>query len=405
MDSKGYFTYGGRTNEAEAKFYSGECAMLTSSSAAQANINRNASSSTRGDDAVLRGVAGAPQNSIIGGASLWVMAGKKPDEYKGVAKFLNYLADPQRQALVAPADGIPADHAVAYDITKTSGFYEKNPGTDVSVRQMMNKRRRPTARACASAASCRSATMFQEEFENMLAGKQDAKDRTRQRGEARQRDAAALREERPRTRAKVTPGAAVVAGADPQSAGSDGKNASPSARAGCRMCGRAATRDHDRLLLLAGEPGDRAIGAAAGSVRHQRRVRRASDNFVMLFNDAHYRVVQGHGDILGAGRVLRVELVPDLAVFADRAFPLRRHVQDAADLAVRGRARGRRGAVAVPVQPDARHRRAWIKGFGVAWDPLLVSAMRWFSWWSPPCGTRSRTTSVLPRRLQSIRSR
>ena len=38
-------------------------------------------------------VAGAPQNSIIGGASLWVMAGKKPDEYKGVAKFLNYLAD------------------------------------------------------------------------------------------------------------------------------------------------------------------------------------------------------------------------------------------------------------------------------------------------------------------------
>ncbi|MBP6564717.1 MAG: extracellular solute-binding protein, partial [Burkholderiales bacterium] len=39
---KGYFTYGGRRNEAEAKFYSGECAMLTSSSAAQANINRNA---------------------------------------------------------------------------------------------------------------------------------------------------------------------------------------------------------------------------------------------------------------------------------------------------------------------------------------------------------------------------
>ena len=28
---KGYFTYGGRTNEAEAKFFSGECAMLTSS--------------------------------------------------------------------------------------------------------------------------------------------------------------------------------------------------------------------------------------------------------------------------------------------------------------------------------------------------------------------------------------
>ena len=54
-NSKGYFTYAGRRNEAEAKFYSGECAMLTSSSAAQANINRNAKFKYGvGDDAVLR---------------------------------------------------------------------------------------------------------------------------------------------------------------------------------------------------------------------------------------------------------------------------------------------------------------------------------------------------------------
>ncbi len=39
---KGLFTYSGRKNEAEARFFSGECAMLTSSSGAQANIRRNA---------------------------------------------------------------------------------------------------------------------------------------------------------------------------------------------------------------------------------------------------------------------------------------------------------------------------------------------------------------------------
>src|SRR5258708_8360607 len=39
---RGEFTYAGRQNQAEAKFSSGECAMLTSSSGAQANIRRNA---------------------------------------------------------------------------------------------------------------------------------------------------------------------------------------------------------------------------------------------------------------------------------------------------------------------------------------------------------------------------
>src|SRR5580765_3832815 len=39
---KGWFTYTARKNEAEARFFSGECAMLTSSSGAQANIRRNA---------------------------------------------------------------------------------------------------------------------------------------------------------------------------------------------------------------------------------------------------------------------------------------------------------------------------------------------------------------------------
>jgi sn-glycerol 3-phosphate transport system substrate-binding protein len=43
-------------------------------------------------------VPGAPQNTVIGGASLWVMAGKKPAEYKGVAEFFNYLSDPEVQA-------------------------------------------------------------------------------------------------------------------------------------------------------------------------------------------------------------------------------------------------------------------------------------------------------------------
>ena len=40
-------------------------------------------------------VQGAPQNTIIGGASLWVFANKKPETYKGVTAFFKFLASPE----------------------------------------------------------------------------------------------------------------------------------------------------------------------------------------------------------------------------------------------------------------------------------------------------------------------
>jgi sn-glycerol 3-phosphate transport system substrate-binding protein len=173
---KGYFTYAGRRNEAEAKFYSGECAILTSSSAAQANINRNAK--FKYAVAMLpyyADVAGAPRNTIIGGASLWVMSGKKPNEYKGVAKFLSYLADPQRQAQWHQQTGYLPITPVAYEITKKAGFYEKNPGTDISVRQMTLNPPAPFTRGLRFGSMPQVRDVIEEEMENMLAGKQDAK--------------------------------------------------------------------------------------------------------------------------------------------------------------------------------------------------------------------------------------
>jgi len=175
-NSKGYFTYGGRTNQAEAKFYSGECAMLTSSSAAQANINRNAKFKYGvGMLPYYADVAGAPQNTIIGGASLWVMSGKKPNEYKGIAKFMSYLADPQRQAQWHQQTGYLPITPVAYDLTKSSGFYEKNPGTDVSVRQMTGKAPTANSKGLRFGSFVQIRDVFSEEMEEMLAGKKDAK--------------------------------------------------------------------------------------------------------------------------------------------------------------------------------------------------------------------------------------
>ncbi len=173
---KGLMTYSGRRNEAEARFFSGECAMVTSSSAAQANIRRNAKFDFSVNFLPYNDqIKGAPQNSIIGGASLWVFAGKKPDEYKGITKFFSYLSRPEVQAKWHQETGyVPITNA-AYDLTKTSGFYEKNPGTDIANRQLGNKPPTPNSKGLRFGNFVQGREVIEEEMEAVFAGKKPAK--------------------------------------------------------------------------------------------------------------------------------------------------------------------------------------------------------------------------------------
>jgi ABC-type glycerol-3-phosphate transport system substrate-binding protein len=62
---------------------------------------------------------------VIGGASLWVMAGKKPEEYKGVAKFFNYVSSPQVQSASHKRTGYLPITTAAFELTEKSGFYKR----------------------------------------------------------------------------------------------------------------------------------------------------------------------------------------------------------------------------------------------------------------------------------------
>ena len=173
---QGYFTYAGRKNEPEARFYSGDCAMLTSSSAAYANISKNAKFKFAVSTLpYYSDVPGAPQNTIIGGASLWAMSGKKPEEYKAVAKFYKFLSQPELQAKWHQETGYLPITAAAYDITKKSGFYDKNPGTDVSVQQMIVKTT-DKSRGIRLGNFVQIRTIIDEELEQVWAGRKSAKE-------------------------------------------------------------------------------------------------------------------------------------------------------------------------------------------------------------------------------------
>jgi sn-glycerol 3-phosphate transport system substrate-binding protein len=176
MSKKGLFTYAGRTNQGDARFSSGECAMFSGSAGAQAGIKKAAKFEWQmafipyHDD-----VAGAPQNSIIGGASVWVMGGKKPDEYKGVAKFMSFLSKPAIQMQWHTSTGYVPITQAAYDVTRTSGFYEKNPGADLPTKQLTNKPPTANSKGLRFGNFVQGRTVIEEELESVFAGKKDAK--------------------------------------------------------------------------------------------------------------------------------------------------------------------------------------------------------------------------------------
>jgi sn-glycerol 3-phosphate transport system substrate-binding protein len=165
------FDYAGRTNAGEGRFTSGECPIFLTSSAFYGNVKANAKFEFSAVPMpYYPDVAGAPQNSIIGGASLWVMGGKKPEEYKGIAKFFTFLSDTDRQMKLHIESGyLPITNA-AYAKTRASGFYEKNPGRDTPLVELDNKPPTENSRGLRLGNMVQMRDMWSEEIEAALQG-------------------------------------------------------------------------------------------------------------------------------------------------------------------------------------------------------------------------------------------
>jgi len=176
MAKKGQFTYAGRTNQGDAKFSSGECPLFTGSASAQAGIRKAAKFQWSAhflpyhDD-----VKGAPQNSIIGGASLWVMGGKKPVDYKGVAKFFAYLSQPEVQMEFHTSTGYVPITLAAYQMTRKTGYYERNPGAETTIKQLTNKAPTENSKGLRFGNFVQGREVIEEEMEAVFSGKKEPK--------------------------------------------------------------------------------------------------------------------------------------------------------------------------------------------------------------------------------------
>lgn len=175
--NEGIYKYGGRQSDGMPLFYTQECAMTMGSSAGLAGIQENMKGIEVGvaelpyDDELIA----KPQNTIIGGASLWVLRGHSSEEYKGVAKFFSYLSSAEVQADWHQFTGYLPITQQAYELTKQQGFYTANPGTDTAVVQMTSTEPTANSKGIRFGNFLQTRDIINEELEAVWAGKASAK--------------------------------------------------------------------------------------------------------------------------------------------------------------------------------------------------------------------------------------
>lgn len=171
----GKFYYAGRRNEGGANFRAGECAFFTESSAGYAGVKAEAQFEFEIRPLPYWSEAeGAPQNTIIGGSSLWVLNGHESDEYKGVSQFLSFLSSSDIQAKWHQDTGYLPITTEAYEQTKAEGFYEKNPGTDIAILQMTAKPTTANSKGLRLGNFDQIRGIIDEELEAVWSGDKDA---------------------------------------------------------------------------------------------------------------------------------------------------------------------------------------------------------------------------------------
>ncbi|MDR5693860.1 MAG: sn-glycerol-3-phosphate ABC transporter substrate-binding protein UgpB [Armatimonadota bacterium] len=178
MLKEGTFKYGGRGSTADGLFPSGECAMITGSSALLGRVRREAKFEwgvtylPYYDD-----VKGAPKNSIIGGAALWAMTAPRrtAEEYRGVAEFFKFLSGANVDAFWHMETGYLPLTFMGIERAKALGYYQKNPGMEIPYKQLTRTIPTPNTRGLRLGYLPEIRTVIEEEIEKAFQGQQTAK--------------------------------------------------------------------------------------------------------------------------------------------------------------------------------------------------------------------------------------
>jgi len=166
---EGIFTYSGRGSKGDQPIINGEAAIGLASTALVGTMTRTAKFDWGTGN--LPRLDGYPQgNSIIGGASLWVMKGHKKEEYKGVAKFLEFIGSTEQQAWWHAVTGyFPLTKAAVKALPED--HFRKNPNLWTAFAQIIKGKTTPNSQGIRLGNFVAIRDTIESEMENIFAGK------------------------------------------------------------------------------------------------------------------------------------------------------------------------------------------------------------------------------------------
>ena len=171
------FVYGGREGKPTGLMTAGDCGMELASSGTASTLfaalkpeNVGIAMMPYSPDVIAK-----PQNSIIGGATLWTLRGRPKADYKGVAKFLSYVSSPAVAAKWHQDTGyVPITFAAA-KLTEESGFYKTHPGRDIAVKELTLNPPTENSKGLRLGNFVQIRDVEDQELEAVWSGKKDAK--------------------------------------------------------------------------------------------------------------------------------------------------------------------------------------------------------------------------------------
>ncbi len=178
MGKEGLFAYGGRRGDSRGQFVSGETVLWINSSAYYGGFKNDITDFEFGQTMmpVETSLRAEPQNSIIGGATLWVLNGKEQPEYTCVAEFFQFLSQPEQQAMWHQNTGYVPITTAAYEKSQADGFYETDPGTDTAIKQLSLNAPTPASKGIRFGNFVQIRDVINEELEAVWSGDKTAQE-------------------------------------------------------------------------------------------------------------------------------------------------------------------------------------------------------------------------------------
>jgi sn-glycerol 3-phosphate transport system substrate-binding protein len=170
------FSYGGREGQLDPKFINGDCAMFLHSSAAIGAFKKSLKFDWGTGEFPHWGPKYKKANAILGGATVWVMRGREPLDYKGVAQFLKFLVEPRQQMWWAATTGYVPIVKAAVRSLEDASFYRQNPEQWPAISQLLNVEVTINSRGLRLGNYVQVRNAIEIELENIFNGKKSVKE-------------------------------------------------------------------------------------------------------------------------------------------------------------------------------------------------------------------------------------